>query len=457
MNPAFGWPNAERGWLRRDRKFRELGINKRGESSQAPVTQDADGGLMSTDDRRCFGHAQTTDDPQSDDLRLVGTEPAKHADGMLDGVVTDGRPGDILPIGQVVDAVEAARAGTAQAMPGEVDGSPAGDGEEPRSELPLAPSERPEVPNHRHPDLRRQILTCVPVNDSLPAEQTRVRPAPQSGERRLIARTGSCQRLIERLAASPRLHHLVRNPSEVEPILQRRSHLLLPTNASRRSLGALRSGLAPPRSSSGAARCRGSTCELGAKRPRATRDESDHLWSSGGKEPRRLPSPGSAGITPRPPAEGCLRAGSLLGEGRFDVPERAVSGVARLYDQLQGVARSGNEEAFARILPDLLDEVRTQGEYLGTEQLDDDDALFAPADATIQDARVTLASSQAESHPSGLATRTPRPARSGVLWRSPQRPWRPSGGDSCRMRWERTSAADGHCRHVASHHASIVA
>ena len=77
MNPAFGWPNAERGWLRRDRKFRELGINKRGESSQAPVAQDADGGLRSTDDRRCFGHAQAADDRQRNDLGLVGPEPSK--------------------------------------------------------------------------------------------------------------------------------------------------------------------------------------------------------------------------------------------------------------------------------------------------------------------------------------------------------------------------------------------
>jgi hypothetical protein len=77
----------------------------------------------------------------------------------------------------------------------------------------------------------------------------------------------------------------------------------------------------------------------------------------------------------------------ILGEGRFDVPGRAVPGVARLYDRVQDAARSGNEEAFARILPNLLDEVRTQGEYLGTEQLDDADALFPPADATIQDAR----------------------------------------------------------------------
>jgi hypothetical protein len=76
-----------------------------------------------------------------------------------------------------------------------IDGTPAGDREQPRSPGPLVPLEAGQTPADLHPDFRRDVLGRFRRGHPQVAQQIRVTVTPQHRERGFVARLGGCHNL----------------------------------------------------------------------------------------------------------------------------------------------------------------------------------------------------------------------------------------------------------------------
>ena len=80
----------------------------------------------------------------------------------------------------------------------------------------------------------------------------------------------------------------------------------------------------------------------------------------------------------------------ILGEGQWEVPEEHLTELNRLDAQVEKAIEDGDEAAFATVLAELLESVRTQGSHLPDETLHDSDLILPPADASIEEVRHML-------------------------------------------------------------------
>ncbi len=83
----------------------------------------------------------------------------------------------------------------------------------------------------------------------------------------------------------------------------------------------------------------------------------------------------------------------ILGEGQWRIEEAVVADLNRLDDEVEKSVASGNESELATALHALLEEVRTQGRVLPDDDLSDSDLILPPADATLEDVRELLSTS----------------------------------------------------------------
>ena len=81
----------------------------------------------------------------------------------------------------------------------------------------------------------------------------------------------------------------------------------------------------------------------------------------------------------------------ILGEGQWDVTEEHLVELNKLDDEIEAAVEAGDEEAFARTMAALLDDVRRWGTPLPDDSLEDSDLILPPSDATIDEVRHMLA------------------------------------------------------------------
>ena len=80
----------------------------------------------------------------------------------------------------------------------------------------------------------------------------------------------------------------------------------------------------------------------------------------------------------------------ILGEGQYDLSEDALPRLNELDSALESAVDSGDEEAFAAALAELLDGVRTAGVPHPADALDESDLILPPADASLEEVRELL-------------------------------------------------------------------
>lgn len=80
----------------------------------------------------------------------------------------------------------------------------------------------------------------------------------------------------------------------------------------------------------------------------------------------------------------------ILGEGQFTLGEDRLAGLNELDGQLETAVDSGDETRFRTALASLLDAVRSGGERLPDESLEDSDLILPHAEATLEEVREML-------------------------------------------------------------------
>ena len=80
----------------------------------------------------------------------------------------------------------------------------------------------------------------------------------------------------------------------------------------------------------------------------------------------------------------------ILGEGQFEVPDKAVGGLDRLDHELVRAVDAGDAAGFARTLEALLAGVRTQGRPVSAEHLGASDLVVPHPGATLEEVRKLL-------------------------------------------------------------------
>jgi hypothetical protein len=83
----------------------------------------------------------------------------------------------------------------------------------------------------------------------------------------------------------------------------------------------------------------------------------------------------------------------IMGEGQWDVSEDHLEALNALDDAVERAVDSGDQAAFASGLVALLDAVRHQGTRLEDDSLVDSDLILPPSDATLEEVRRLLLSS----------------------------------------------------------------
>ena len=83
----------------------------------------------------------------------------------------------------------------------------------------------------------------------------------------------------------------------------------------------------------------------------------------------------------------------ILGEGQWRIEDAVVADLNRLDDEVEKAVASGNESELTTALHALLEEVRTQGQVVPDDELSDSDLILPPADATLEDVRELLSTS----------------------------------------------------------------
>jgi hypothetical protein len=80
----------------------------------------------------------------------------------------------------------------------------------------------------------------------------------------------------------------------------------------------------------------------------------------------------------------------ILAEGQWQVPDDQVEDLNALDAKVEAAVEGPDEAAFAHALTVLLDAVRSRGERLPDDSLEDSDLILPPADATIDEVRALL-------------------------------------------------------------------
>jgi hypothetical protein len=80
----------------------------------------------------------------------------------------------------------------------------------------------------------------------------------------------------------------------------------------------------------------------------------------------------------------------ILGEGQWQVPDDKVEGLNALDAKVEAAVEGADEAAFADALAGLLGAVRSGGDRLADDALEDSDLILPPADATIDEVRALL-------------------------------------------------------------------
>jgi hypothetical protein len=84
----------------------------------------------------------------------------------------------------------------------------------------------------------------------------------------------------------------------------------------------------------------------------------------------------------------------ILGEGQYDVADDALDRLNELDSALEAAVDSGDEEAFAAALSELLTGVRSAGSAHPADSLDESDLILPPGDATIDQVREMLSETE---------------------------------------------------------------
>jgi hypothetical protein len=80
----------------------------------------------------------------------------------------------------------------------------------------------------------------------------------------------------------------------------------------------------------------------------------------------------------------------ILTEGQWTVDEEHLVTLNKLDSEVEQAVDSGDEVAFTNSLAALLHAVRSSGERLADDALDDSDLILPPADATLDEVRELL-------------------------------------------------------------------
>ncbi len=83
----------------------------------------------------------------------------------------------------------------------------------------------------------------------------------------------------------------------------------------------------------------------------------------------------------------------ILNEGQWQLADGALSDLNRLDDAVEEAVRTDDEAELASALQALLDEVRRKGTSVPDEQIADSDLILPGADATLDDIRELLSTS----------------------------------------------------------------
>jgi hypothetical protein len=80
----------------------------------------------------------------------------------------------------------------------------------------------------------------------------------------------------------------------------------------------------------------------------------------------------------------------ILNEGQWQLPDDRMGQLNALDEKVETAVDTSDEAHFADALAGLLDAVRTGGERLPDDSLEDSDLILPPADATIDEVRALL-------------------------------------------------------------------
>lgn len=80
----------------------------------------------------------------------------------------------------------------------------------------------------------------------------------------------------------------------------------------------------------------------------------------------------------------------ILGEGQLKVASDHIEGLNELDTNLETAVNAGDEPAFRTALAALLEKVRSIGEKLPDDSLEDSDLFLPPEDATIDEVKELL-------------------------------------------------------------------
>ena len=80
----------------------------------------------------------------------------------------------------------------------------------------------------------------------------------------------------------------------------------------------------------------------------------------------------------------------ILGEGQLEVADDQLEGLNELDAAVESAVETGDEETFTTALTALLDGVRSSGQPLPADSLEDSDLILPPSDATIDEVRALL-------------------------------------------------------------------
>jgi hypothetical protein len=80
----------------------------------------------------------------------------------------------------------------------------------------------------------------------------------------------------------------------------------------------------------------------------------------------------------------------LMGEGQYRLSDEAVLRLNDLDDVAQGAVEAEDETKLDRLLDEMWDLVRNEGERLGDDDLSSSDAVVPPSDMTLEETKRLL-------------------------------------------------------------------
>jgi hypothetical protein len=83
----------------------------------------------------------------------------------------------------------------------------------------------------------------------------------------------------------------------------------------------------------------------------------------------------------------------ILGEGQWEVPDDAMSGLNALDDQVEQAVAQQDEAKLTLALAELLDEVRSLGTAVPDDQLADSDLILPDVDSSLAEVQSLLSES----------------------------------------------------------------